>query len=76
LSLNNQSGRLSDLRLREEALAAIEETVTIRRQLAYAWPQVYLARLAASLRQMSSLLEAAGRKPEADTARTEADHLE
>jgi hypothetical protein len=43
LSLNNQSGRLSDLRLREEALAAIEETVTIRRQLAYAWPQVYLA---------------------------------
>ena len=68
--------RLADLGRREQALAAIEEAVTIHRQLADARPQVYSARLAASLQQLASLLEAAGRKPEADTARAEAARLE
>ena len=66
---------LSRLGRREHALAAIEEAVPIRRQLADARPQVYSARLAASLQILASLLEAAGRKPEADTARAEAARL-
>jgi tetratricopeptide (TPR) repeat protein len=70
------SNWLSRLGRREQALAAIEEAVTIRRQLADARPQVYSARLVASLQQLASLLEAAGRKPEADTARAEAARLE
>jgi hypothetical protein len=76
MSLNNQSLRPADPGHREQALAAIEEAVTIRRQLADARPQVYSARLAASLQQLASLLEAAGRKHEGDTARAEAARLE
>ena len=34
MALGNQSGRLSELGRREDALAAIEEAVTIYRQLA------------------------------------------
>jgi hypothetical protein len=60
----------------EEALAAIEEAVTIRRQLATAWPQVYSARLVASLKRLASQLEAVGRKSAADVARAEAARLE
>jgi hypothetical protein len=47
--LVNLSNWLSRLGRREEALAAIEEAVTAYRQLADARPQVYSARLAASL---------------------------
>ena len=38
--------------------------------------KVYSARLAASLENLAWQLEAAGRKPEADTARAEAARLE
>ncbi len=41
MSLNNQSSCLSGLGRREEALAAIEEAVTIRRELARARPAVF-----------------------------------
>jgi len=41
--------RLADMGRREEALAAIEEAVTIRRQLAEARPDAFLAALAISL---------------------------
>ena len=40
--LNDLSNRLSDLGRREEALAAIEEAVTIRRELARARPDAFL----------------------------------
>ena len=43
-SLNNQSARLSDLGRREDALAAIEEAVKIRRRLAEAAPRRLPAR--------------------------------
>ncbi len=76
MSLNNQSLRLADLGRREQALAAIEEAVTAYRQLADARPQVYSARLAASLKNLASQLEVANRRPEADAARAEAARLE
>jgi Tetratricopeptide repeat len=42
-SLNNLSTRLGALGRREEALAAIQEAVTIRRELAARWPDAYPA---------------------------------
>ena len=47
---NNQSVFLAKLSRPEDALAAIEEAVTIRRQLAATRPQIYTAQLASSLR--------------------------
>ena len=46
-SLNNQSNRLAELGRREEALAAVEEAVTIYRQLAQDRPGAFLPDLAA-----------------------------
>ena len=45
-SLNNQSARLPALGQPEEALAAVEQAVTIRRQLAEARPDAFLPDLA------------------------------
>ena len=45
-SLNNLSVRLGDLGRREEALAAIEEAITIRRELAAARPDAFRPDLA------------------------------
>ena len=60
MSLYIQSGRLADLGRREEALAAIEEAVTIRRQLAEARPDAFLPDLAMSLNNQSSRLAEPG----------------
>ena len=57
-SLNNLSVRLADLGRPEEALAAIEEAVTIRRELAAARPDAFRPDLAGSLTNLSN---AAGR---------------
>ena len=50
MSLNNLSLRLADLGRREDALAPIEEAVTIRRELAARWPDAYYHQLEQSLR--------------------------
>jgi hypothetical protein len=55
MSLNNLSVRLGDLGRREEALAAIEEAVTVRRELAARWPDVYQQELEQSLRVVAWL---------------------
>ena len=75
VSLNNKSVFLSELGRQEEALAAIEEAVTIRRQLAAARPHVFSTRLMASLRLFAAILDALGRDSEAAQARAEADRL-
>ena len=72
MSLNNQSNRLSDLGRREEALAAIEEAVTIRRELARARPDAFLPDLAMSLNNQSHGLSDLGRREEALAAIEEA----
>ena len=65
MSLNNQSGRLGDLGRREEALATIEEAVTIYRQLAQDRPDAFLPDLAGSLNNQSNHLGDLGRPEEA-----------
>ena len=72
MSLNNQSLRLADLGRREEALAAIQEAVTIRRQLAEARPDAFLPDLATSLNNQSLRLADLGRREEALAAIQEA----
>ena len=72
MSLNNQSDRLADLGRREEALAAIEEAVTIRRELAAARPDAFLPDLAMSLNNQSSRLSELGRREDALAAIEEA----
>ena len=52
MSLNNLGGRLSALGRREDALAASEEAVDIRRHLAAADPSAFLPDLAGSLEQL------------------------
>ena len=47
--MSNQAGCLSALGRREEALAAVEEAVTIRRQLAQGRPDAFLPDLVMSL---------------------------
>jgi hypothetical protein len=42
VSLNNLGNRLSELGRREEALAAAQEAVAIRRQLAQQHPEAFL----------------------------------
>jgi len=56
-SLNNLSIRLSDLGRREVALAAIEEAVAIRRDLAAARPDAFRPDLARSLGASGSVLK-------------------
>ena len=55
MSLNNLSVRLADLGRREDALAAIQEAVTIRRELAARWPDAYPQELEQSLRVVAWL---------------------
>ena len=66
------SNRLADLGRREEALAAIEEAVTIHRQLAEARPDAFLPDLATSLNNQSVRLADLGRREEALAAIEEA----
>ena len=56
MSLNNLSLRLGDLGRPEEALAAIQEAVAIRRELAARWPDAYRHKLEESL-QVAAWLE-------------------
>ena len=56
LSLNNLSADLAGLGRQEDALAAIEEAVTIRRELAARWPDAHHHELEQSLR-VATLLE-------------------
>jgi hypothetical protein len=73
MSLNNQSACLSDLGRREEALGAIEEAVTIRRQLAARLPAVFANVCANSLEVKAHILSALGHVQQAQAARDEAE---
>jgi tetratricopeptide (TPR) repeat protein len=66
------SNRLGDLGQQEEALAAIDEAVTIHRDLARAQPDAYLPYLARSLTNRSNRLAGVGRREEALAAIDEA----
>ncbi|MER6452490.1 tetratricopeptide repeat protein [Streptomyces sp900105245] len=72
MSLNNLSVRLGELGRHEDALAAIEEAVTVRRKLATARPDTFLPDLAMSLNNLSNLLGKLGRHEDALTAIEEA----
>ena len=71
-SLNNLSGRLSDLGRREDALAAIEEAVEIYRRLAAQRPDAFAPNLASSLNNLSGCLSDLGRREDALAAIEEA----
>ena len=71
-SLNDLSVRLGDLGRPEEALAASEEAVSIRRELAAARPDAYRPDLALSLHNLSVRLADLGRPEEALAASEEA----
>ena len=70
--LNNLSNRLGDLGRREDALAAIEEAVALRRQLAEARPDAFTPDLATSLNNLSNRLGDLGRREDALAAIEEA----
>jgi tetratricopeptide (TPR) repeat protein len=72
MSLNNLSVRLGDLGRREDALAAIEEAVAIRRDLAAARLDAFDPDLAMSLDNLSSRLGDLGRREDALAAIEEA----
>jgi hypothetical protein len=59
MSLNNLSADLADLGRREDALAAIREAVTIRRELAARWPDAYRQELEQSLQVVAWLEQGA-----------------
>jgi Tetratricopeptide repeat len=62
MALNDLSVRLAGLGRREEALAAVEEAVSIRRELAAAHPDAFHADLAMSLNNLSACLAGLGRQ--------------
>ena len=66
------SNRLAALGRREDALAAIDEAVTIRRDLARARPDAFLPYLATALNNQSNRLADLGRREEALAAIEEA----
>jgi hypothetical protein len=66
------TGRAGNHTAQEEALAAIEEAVTIRRELARARPTVFASSYVSSLRTRAMILSALGRSAEAQAARDEA----
>ena len=67
--------RLANAGRWEEGLAAAQEAVTIRRQLAEAKPGVHLPQLATSLTHLSAHLSQMGRRAEALALAEEANHL-
>ena len=71
-SLNNLAVRLAGLGRREEALAAIQEAVTIHRELAAARPDAFRPDLATSLNNLAIRLADLGRREEALAAIQEA----
>jgi tetratricopeptide (TPR) repeat protein len=72
-ALNNQSCCLTELGRWEEALALIEEAVTIRRQLAEAFPRAFLPDLASSLANLANTLSSLNRPAEASVIHEEAE---
>ncbi len=72
LVLNDQSNRLAALGRHEDARMAIDEAVTIFRDLATAQPDAYRPNLAAALNDQSNRLSALGRHEDALTATDEA----
>ena len=60
MSLSNLGNRLGEAGRREEALAAEQEAVAIRRELAEASPAAYLPDLAASLSNLGNRLARPG----------------
>jgi len=71
--LNNLSGRLAVLGRREDALAVIEQAVTINRQLAQARPDAFLPQFASSLNNFANLLSSFNRDAEELALCAEAD---
>ena len=71
-SLNDLAVRLASLGRREDALAAVEEAVSIRRELATARPDAFRPGLATSLTSLSDQLRELGREEDALTASEEA----
>ncbi|MFD5723204.1 tetratricopeptide repeat protein [Streptomyces sp. NPDC127036] len=71
-SLNNLAVRLGKLGRREDALAAVEESVAVRRELAAVRPDAFLPVLATSLNNLSALLGGLGRREDGLTAVEEA----
>ena len=71
-SLTTLSNRLAGLGRREEALAASQEAVTIRRELAAARPDAFRPGLATSLNKLAAGLARLGRREEALAASQEA----
>ena len=71
-SLNNLSVRLGNLGRREDALAAIQEAVAIRRELAAARPDAFRPALATALTNLSNQLAGLGRREDALAAVQEA----
>jgi Tetratricopeptide repeat/Anaphase-promoting complex subunit 5 len=72
MSLSNLSSRLGDLGQPEDALAASQEAVTIRRELVSAHPDAFRPDLATSLNNQSNRLGKLGRREEALAAIQEA----
>jgi tetratricopeptide (TPR) repeat protein len=72
MGLSNLGAVLSALGRREDALAATQEVVTIRRTLAKTRPDAFLADLATSLNNLSAVLSALGRREKALAATEEA----
>jgi Trypsin-like peptidase domain/Tetratricopeptide repeat len=72
MALNNQANRLGALSRREHALAAINEAVTVYRDLAAGDPDTYLPDLAMSLNNQANRLSDLGRPEDALAAINEA----
>src|SRR5262249_43367151 len=70
--LMHHSNRLSECGRREAALAAVEESVSIRRELAEARPEAFRPALATSLTNFSARLSELGRREAALAAIEEA----
>ncbi|MFL5288491.1 MAG: tetratricopeptide repeat protein [Rhodopila sp.] len=72
MSLNNLANRLSALGRREEALAAAEDAVRLRRTLAATRPDAFTPDLAGSLNNLANRLSDLGRREEALAAAEDA----
>jgi tetratricopeptide (TPR) repeat protein len=72
MSLNNLGAMFSNLGRREEALAASQEAVDIRRRLAQTRPDAFLPDLAMSLNNLGAMFSNLGRREEALAASQEA----
>jgi tetratricopeptide (TPR) repeat protein len=75
MALNDLSVRLAGLGRREEALAAVEEALSIQRELAVGRPDAFRPGLAISLNNLAASLAGLGRREEALAAAQEATDL-